>query len=231
MDILIHSDGHTAELYHHGILGQKWGIRRYQNKDGSLTAAGQKHRTLRENMHDRKVAKKRKQSLEKARATKARKKEAEINKQREQENREWLLSKGLIPVKQMSNDELKRSQDRVSAEKTFKETRRANSTIRRVGYKLVNETIVPAVTEAGKDVAKKYVTKKLTDLAGLGDKPKQETEYDKELKRLKKLNALQDEKRNYAKSKKEEFQYQRDYTEAKKKYDEYLKKEKEQEKE
>lgn len=30
------------ELYHHGILGQKWGIRRFQKKDGSLTSAGRK---------------------------------------------------------------------------------------------------------------------------------------------------------------------------------------------
>lgn len=30
------------ELYHHGIKGQKWGVRRFQNEDGSRTSAGLK---------------------------------------------------------------------------------------------------------------------------------------------------------------------------------------------
>ena len=39
-------------LKHHGILGMKWGIRRYQNKDGSLTAEGKKRYSIKENTDD-----------------------------------------------------------------------------------------------------------------------------------------------------------------------------------
>lgn len=37
--VITKSDGSEA-LYHHGIKGQRWGVRKYQNEDGSLTEAG-----------------------------------------------------------------------------------------------------------------------------------------------------------------------------------------------
>ena len=165
---LAHSYNSTDELYHWGIKGMKWGVRRYQNKDGSLTAAGQKRRSLGQYVHDKKVAKKRKAAAAKARETKA--KNAE-----EKAKRERLLAKGKIPVKKMTDEELKRSMERLNNEKMYLEKKREVSAFEQFKHKAVREMVIPAVTETGKSLAKQYLEDQGKKLLGIGQK----SAYDK----------------------------------------------------
>lgn len=54
------------QLYHHGIKGQRWGVRRFQNEDGTLTSDGQKRYsdgTAKQTNEKRGLSKKQKRAL------------------------------------------------------------------------------------------------------------------------------------------------------------------------
>lgn len=48
----LYADDFDDFIAHHGILGMKWGIRRYQNADGSLTSAGKRRYWSNSNVND-----------------------------------------------------------------------------------------------------------------------------------------------------------------------------------
>ena len=55
---LVHADDEGAYLAHHGIKGQRWGVRRFQNPDGSLTEKGKRRMKTLQGKSDKLDAKK-----------------------------------------------------------------------------------------------------------------------------------------------------------------------------
>ena len=73
-------------LEHHGIKGQKWGVRRFQNKNGTLTSAGKKRRSNKTKGWSKDA--KRANSIKKKSVNQMTNKElSELNKRQELENK------------------------------------------------------------------------------------------------------------------------------------------------
>lgn len=140
----------SDELTHHGILGQKWGVRRYQNVDGSLTNAGKKRKGLIQTIKDKNKAKMLR--------------EAKARKKAEREERAEIIKSGDIrkieKIKTfLTEEEMKLALDRIEFNeklKAAKTTRGKNyiDTISKTGaaIKNVGDGINSAIT-VGKIIA------------------------------------------------------------------------------
>lgn len=178
----------TDELSHHGVSGQKWGIRRFQNKDGSLTAAGEKRRALREagegikkagtavkkagtsikdTVHKYRVKYKRKKALEKARKTKEENKRKAEEERKQAEQRMKDVMAGKISAKKMTDQELAYRNARLNAEKQYKENTLATSPGKKFVNKLWDDGIVPGVADGAKRLISDTIFKKGSELLGI----------------------------------------------------------------
>ena len=147
----------TNSLKHHGILGMKWGVRRYQNKDGSLTPAGK-----------RKAAKMKDEYAKLTGKRLIRKPTPKSTTDTDQNGKENVNRKA---IKDMSDTEVQKRIDRLQKEKQLMGLQ--NDTASK-GEKFVStvtkQVIVPAAVDAGKRMLTDWFVKQGSELLGLNAK-------------------------------------------------------------
>lgn len=186
---------YSNELAHHGTKGMKWGVRRYQNKDGSLTPAGKKrYGSLTDAVGAVKayrIKAKRKRNLKKAREAAAAKRVADAEAKAKAEQRAKDVADGKISARKMTSEELQSRIDKLNLEKRYKqlmEETNPSSQVQSFGKtfvkKMWNEAVQPAAAEAGKAVLKDVLVKQLRKKTGLDVDDKSLDALNKEWKEL-----------------------------------------------
>lgn len=95
-----------TELYHFGIKGMKWGVRRYQNSDGSLTPAGRKR-------YDKQVRASRKADVKNRRTLSDSEIEQKIKRLESEKKLKNLTEEDLSPGRKAASDILKSAGNKV----------------------------------------------------------------------------------------------------------------------
>lgn len=158
------------ELYHHGTKGMKWGVRRYQNKDGSLTPAGIKRYNREvQKLKDREASIKAKEKAKKYQ-DKLDKKKSELD-EREAALKGKPASKSTSKptatnkqsptksIKDMSDAELRAVVNRLQLEQQYRNLNPQQvSKGKKFVDSVVGKVLAPAAQEVGKEVAKKLLT-------------------------------------------------------------------------
>ena len=158
------------KLYHHGIKGQRWGIRRYQNPDGSLTAAGRRKQAKTQAKAIQKEAKARVKAIKEQKKNQAIVEKAE-NKANLKISKAMSDSKSSESkpksIKDMSDDEIRNKINRIKLERELQ-----SLTPKEVskGKQFVDSLAKDVITPAAKNVGRQYLEKTMKDLMGLNEK-------------------------------------------------------------
>lgn len=161
----------TGELRHWGIKGMKWGVRRYQNKDGTLTPAGKRRADKMKEEYTALTGKRLiRKPTPKSKTTESQNGVEEVKKKR---------------IKDMTDQEIKDRINRLESEKRLSSLQDDTaSTGQKIAKSVAKDMVAPAVLEAGRNLIKDSLYKLGKEKLGLsGEKADAADEIYKELKR------------------------------------------------